>query len=211
MARWPHQGLAGPSHHGELGESLTEDVLSLLPNLLAHTSHLDRKTMDPFQDAFFTSCLISSAGKEFWTIPGSWHAASPILPAARSTTQPIPPIYHPTVTITSHLSGDHDSPGTYTFWSFSQHPGHLRICPTCWVDGGGLWATAKGFSSRLSFQQMTCKWHVGKVVSRSSSAINQQSPTKDIKALLVYTIWEFGHRGGLNVFSFYHRYTWVEG
>lgn len=197
MARWPHQGLAGASHYGQLGESPEEDVLLLLPNLLAHTSHLDGKTVDPFQDAFFTPCLISSAKKEFWTIPGFWHVASPILPAARSTTQPIPPIYHPSGTITSHLSGDHDSPGTYTFWSFSQHPGYL-------------WAPAKGFSSRLSFQQMTCKWNVGKVVSRSSSAIYQQSLTKDIKALLVYTIWEFGHRGALNV-CLYHRYTWEEG
>lgn len=160
---------------------------------------------------FLLLCLISSGGKEFWSIPGSWHVASPILPAARSTTQPIPPIYHPPVTITSHLSGDHDSPGTYTFWSFPQYPRHLRICPECWVGWWGLWASAKGFSSRLSFQQMTCKWHVGKVVSRSSSGINQQSSTKDIKALLVYTIWEFGHRGGLNVFSLYHRYTLEEG
>lgn len=38
---------------------------------------------------------------------------------------------------------------------------------------------------------------MGKVVPRSSSGINQQSPTKDIKAILVYTIWEFGRRGGL--------------
>lgn len=65
------------------------------------------------------------------------------------------------------------------------------------VDGGGLWAATEQFSSRLFFQQVTCKWNVGKVVSRSSSGINQQSPTKDIKALLVYTIWEFGRRGGL--------------
>lgn len=117
----PHQVLlAGTSHHRQLGESLEEDVLSLLFNLLAHTSHLDRRTMDLFQDAFFTPCLISFAGKEFWTIPGFWHAASPILPAAHSTTQPIPPIYHPPVTTTRHLSGDHDSPGTCTFWRFSQ-------------------------------------------------------------------------------------------
>lgn len=211
MARCPRQVLAGTSHQGQLGEALEKDVLSLLPNLLAHTSHLDGSTMDPFQDAFFIPCLISSAGKEFWTIPGSWHAASPILPAAHSTTQPTPSIYHPPVTTTSHLSGDRDSPATYTFWSFSQHPRHRRICPARWVDGGGLWASAKGFSARLSFQQMTCKWNVGKVVSRSSSGINQQRPTKDIKALLVFTIWEFGHRGGLNVFSLYHRYTWEEG
>lgn len=55
MARWPHQGLAGASHYGQLGESPEEDVLLLFPNLLAHTSHLDRKTVDPFQDVFFYS------------------------------------------------------------------------------------------------------------------------------------------------------------
>lgn len=102
--------------------------------------------------------------------------------------------------ILSHLSGDSDSPATYIFWGFSKHPGDWRRRPTCRVDGGGLWAATEWFSSRLSFQQVTCKWNVGKVVSRSSSGINQQSPTKDIKALLVYTIWEFGRGGGpLNV------------
>lgn len=113
--------------------------------------------------------------------------------------------------ITSHLSGHSDSPATYTFWNFPKDAGGWRGSPAIQVDGGGLWAAAELLSYRLSFQQVTCKWNVGKVVSRSSSGINQQSPTKDIKALLVYTIWEFGHRGGLLNVEFLAFITDIHG
>lgn len=158
---------------------------------------------------FFTPCLISPAGKELWAIPGAWHPTSSILPAARSSTQPTPLIHHPPVNMTSHLSGDSDAPATYVFWSFSNHPGDWRGSPARRVRGGG--GSARRFGSRLSFQQVTCKWNVGKVVSRSSSGINQQSPTKDIKALLVYTIWEFGRRGGLLNVEFLAFITVIHG
>lgn len=52
---------------------------------------------------------------------------------------------------------------------------------------------------------------MGKVISRLSSGINQQSPNKDIKALLVYTIWEFGRRGGLLNVEFLAFITDIHG
>lgn len=125
--------------------------------------------------------------------------------------RPTPLIHHCSVNITSHLSGDSDSPATYIFQSFSKHPGDWRRHPTHKVDGGRLQAAAEWFSSRLSFRQVTCKWNVGKVVSRSSSGINQQSPAKDIKALLVYTIWEFGRSGGLLNVQFLAFITDIHG
>lgn len=116
MARGPHQVLAGISHHGQL-ESLLRKIcfhycltyLFMPPTCMGGPRILSRML-------FFTPCLISSAGKEFWTILGSWHAASPILPAACSAT-------HPT-NISS--SSDYYKPLVWIPW-FSRHLHFLKL------------------------------------------------------------------------------------